>query len=391
VLRVLSQVLWGLQVVHRAGGLHRDVKGDNLLVEPEGRALLTDFGSSTWEGAAPITERLMAPGTHEYRSPEALRFQWKHWREKEARYEARPADDVYAMGVSMYRLVTGRYPPPGTDPGSREDCQLSPIPRRLLPQEFNKRVVPELAVLIERMMAAEPEARGEACEVAEAVEAVAEHAGEVADVPLWGPERPASAVVIVPVRRRRVSGSEEAVPRAVVVPAREALLSGADVHLVEAVAVPVPARAESRGYSRVLRPGLVAAATVLVGVGIGWMSHWPREQAPEVTQAAALDSGTAPDAGTRGLGDSTPTTRVASQRAPAALDARAIADDVPEQPLPGQRRAPCRGAGQVEINGGCWRLQANTPPPCDDVYEWKHACYGPVLERVHPRTSKKAR
>jgi eukaryotic-like serine/threonine-protein kinase len=392
VLRVLSQVLWGLQVVHRAGGLHRDVKGDNLLVEPEGRALLTDFGSSTWEGAAPITERMMAPGTHEYRSPEALRFQWKHWREKEARYEARPADDVYALGVSMYRLVTGRYPPPGTDPGSREDCQLAPIPQRLLPQEFNRRVVPEMAVLIERMMASEPEARGGACEVAEAVESAAEHVGEEADVPLWGPERSVAAGVIVPVRRRRMPGSEGAVSRAVVVPTREALLSGADEPWVEAVAVPVPARAASRRYSRVLRPGLVAAATILVGVGIGWMSHWPRKQAIATTWAGGPDSGTAPDAGTRGLGDSTPTTRVASQRAPVALDARVIGDDVPEQPLPGQRRAPCRGAGQVEINGGCWRRLSDAPPSCgEDAYEWKRACYYPVQERAQPRTSKKAR
>ena len=48
VLHVVAQVAWGLEVLHRAGGLHRDLKGDNILVEPEGRAFLTDFGSGTW-------------------------------------------------------------------------------------------------------------------------------------------------------------------------------------------------------------------------------------------------------------------------------------------------------------------------------------------------------
>ena len=47
VLRVLAQVARTLEVLHRGECLHRDVKGDNILVGPEGRAVLTDFGSGT--------------------------------------------------------------------------------------------------------------------------------------------------------------------------------------------------------------------------------------------------------------------------------------------------------------------------------------------------------
>ena len=144
VLRVVAQVAWGMEVVHRSGCLHRDVKGENILVEPEGRALLTDFGSGTWVGAPPLTERLMAPGTPEYRSPEAVRLLWEHWRAKGARYEARPADDLYALGVSLYRLVTGMYPPPGTDPAVRETPRRERHLPRLLPGELDLRVLPEL-------------------------------------------------------------------------------------------------------------------------------------------------------------------------------------------------------------------------------------------------------
>jgi hypothetical protein len=365
-LRVAAQVMWGLEALHRASGLHRDVKGDNILVEPEGRAVLTDFGSGTWAGAPPITEHLMAPGTQEYRSPEALRFQWKHWRDKEARYEACPADDLYALGVSMYRLVTGRYPPPGTDPAAREDALLAPLPPRILPQELNPQVMPEMGALIERLLAHEPEARAVARELAEAAERLAERAGPEADVPLLSPERP------VPTR-----------PVVVAVPA--GLPS-------TPVAKPVRARVESQGHSWALWSVAVVAALALVGVSIEWMGRWPRPEWHGGAWAESLDGGTPQDAGTSGLGDSTPTTQVSSQGEPGALDAKAIADEMPEEPLPGQKRAPCRGVGEVEINGGCWRRLADNPPHCgDDAYQWKQGCYYPAREKGRPRTSKNPR
>jgi serine/threonine protein kinase len=59
VLWVVAQIAWGLDAIHRINGLHRDVKGDNILVEPEGRAVLTDFGSVTWKGAPPLTDKVM--------------------------------------------------------------------------------------------------------------------------------------------------------------------------------------------------------------------------------------------------------------------------------------------------------------------------------------------
>ena len=206
VLQVLAQVAWALEVVHRAEGLHRDVRGDNILVEPEGRAVLVDFGSSTWVGASPLTETLMPPNTREYRSPEALRFQWAHLRDLEAHYQSRPEDDLYALGVCAYRLVTGEYPSPGTDPEARSNPYRSPPPRRLRPHALNSRVPPELEALIERLMAQEPEARGTARDNAEAAESAAEHSGPSAAVPLLSSGHPRSAsrpqtvpVALVPV------------------------------------------------------------------------------------------------------------------------------------------------------------------------------------------------
>ncbi|MDY7232182.1 serine/threonine protein kinase [Hyalangium rubrum] len=167
VLRVLAQVARALEATHGVGGLHRDVKGANVRVRPEdGRAMLLDFGAGDILGARPLTREVLPPGTAPYRSPEALRFQWLHWRKQGAHYEPSPTDDVYALGVTAYRLVTGSYPAPGVEP------------------EVGSFMYPELAGLIRQMLAEEPSARGSAARVATALEKAAETAGRRADLPM---------------------------------------------------------------------------------------------------------------------------------------------------------------------------------------------------------------
>lgn len=356
VLHVVAQVAWGLAVLHMAGGLHRDVKGDNILVEPEGRAFLMDFGSGTWAGAPPLTENLMPPGTREYRGPEAIRFQWSHLREREVHYEARTYDDLYALGVAAYRLVTGIYPPPGTDPEARLDPVWTPPPLREPAHVLNPRVVPELSALIERMLAAEPEARGLAREVAEAAEAAAERTGPEADVLLVGR------------RQSPVAGVEQASP--------------------ERENAPVRVLTESPGEIWRVRARLLGAAVglVLLMVAICWRSDSPR--APRFVQADELDEERKEDDGMAGVADASVTARVTSEDSSPVPEV--IAAQVPDEPLPGQIRAPCRRRGTVAINGGCWIPWLTLTPPCgEDAYEWKGACFWPIFGSARPPTSKK--
>jgi len=340
VLRVVAQLGWGLAVLHRGDCLHRDLKGDNILVEPEGRAVLTDFGSGTWKGAAPLTDRVLPPNTPEYRSPEALRFAWQHWSTKGACYQASPADDLYALGVALYRLLTRVYPPPGTEPEAwKEQAQDRCAPRQPAHQ-INARVVPELSALVERLLSKEPGARGTAPELAQAAEAAAEHLGPEADAAFWDSERSAAPI------------PEE--PQAHFVPWRNVLL---------------------------------LATLSLSVVGPCWMAPEWHPEPSKVTRAAAHDAGTAPDAGTRGLGEDAVTTRMEVQSLPAA--SKAISLDMPKNPLPGQRRPPCTRDWEEIIHGGCWVRVANKKPPCgDDTYQWQQACYDPAWDRSRPPTTQ---
>ncbi len=358
VLHALGRVAGALEILHQGECLHRDVKGDNILVDRTGRAVLMDYGSCTWAGAAPLTETLMPPNTPEYRSPEALRFQWAHWSEKEARYEARPTDDLYALGVTSYRLVTREYPPPGAVPAELEHHLQVPSPRRSPPQELNKRVVPELAVLIERMLAEEPEARGLARNAVEAAKLAAAGPRPELDVPLWEPAPPGDEFESFSFRMIPVSSSEP--PKA------------------EAVPVPVPVLTELRASSRTLQLRLLAAMVVLALVGIWWTGPASREKVPEVVRGAGLQSEEVPDLGNTGLGDGGVTARVEPQEGPTL--AKVIAKEVPKQPLPSQYRAPC-GRGEVEIRGGCWARSADLSPPCGErAYEWNGTCYWPLIK-----------
>ena len=196
-LRVLAEVARALEATHAVGGVHRDVKGENVLVRQEdGAALLMDFGSANYLGASVITRKPQPPGTPQYQSPEAQRFELEHARAPTARYKARPADDVYALGMMAYRLFTGRYPPPTLQLEPTEDggIRLKSVP--LVPPEKWVELSPELAALLRRMLSEAPSTRGSAGEVAQALEQAAERAGLQAAGAR--PPRPARMAVRVP-------------------------------------------------------------------------------------------------------------------------------------------------------------------------------------------------
>jgi eukaryotic-like serine/threonine-protein kinase len=97
--QVAREIAAGLAHAHQHGVVHRDLKPGNVLFDEEGRAKVADFGIAHIAGADTLTEEGMVVGTAAYISPEQV-----------ASGPATPATDVYAFGVLLYRLLTGRFP-----------------------------------------------------------------------------------------------------------------------------------------------------------------------------------------------------------------------------------------------------------------------------------------
>ena len=96
-LEMMAQILSGLAAAHRAGILHRDLKPDNVLLADDGRVKLGDFGLARAISAHTSTGDLV--GTIAYLSPELV-----------TRGLADARSDVYAAGILLYELLTGKQP-----------------------------------------------------------------------------------------------------------------------------------------------------------------------------------------------------------------------------------------------------------------------------------------
>jgi serine/threonine-protein kinase len=96
---LLAQAGDALAAAHAAGIVHRDVKPANLMVTPDGRIKITDFGIARAGDGAGITQTGTVMGTAQYLSPEQARGEL-----------ATPASDVYALGVVGFECLAGRRP-----------------------------------------------------------------------------------------------------------------------------------------------------------------------------------------------------------------------------------------------------------------------------------------
>lgn len=98
-LAITRQLALGLAAAHQRGVVHRDLKPANVLIDPDGNALITDFGVARSVGATGLTASGMVVGTPAYLSPEQA--------------QALPVDgrsDLYALGLMLYEMLSGTLP-----------------------------------------------------------------------------------------------------------------------------------------------------------------------------------------------------------------------------------------------------------------------------------------
>jgi serine/threonine protein kinase len=131
ILRVAGDVAHALQFAHAQGVIHRDLKPDNILIQSDGRAVLSDFGiARAVSGYVASTGVNMTIGTPQYLSPEQA--------------QGRPLDqrvDFYALGVTLFKAATGEVPFTSTDwfALARMHVEASPPSLRKKRPELSKR------------------------------------------------------------------------------------------------------------------------------------------------------------------------------------------------------------------------------------------------------------
>ena len=135
-----EQIARGLHAAHRAGMVHRDVKPQNVIVTPDGQARITDFGVAKSHLSTALTETGVSFGTVDYLSPEQAQGR-----------QATPRSDVYALGVVLYEMLTGKLPFDGASAvavAMKHVAEPPPSPRRL-----NPNIPPGLETLVLRALA----------------------------------------------------------------------------------------------------------------------------------------------------------------------------------------------------------------------------------------------
>jgi serine/threonine protein kinase len=157
-VRIILDVARTLGEVHGAGVFHRDLKPTNILIrETSERPVLIDFGIATLGGAVCLTETRLPPATEEFRAPEPLRF-WRENTDDTARYEHTITDELWALGVTFYWLLTDVYPfGDRTDEGAIAGLRERILTRRpIAPHLLNPRVPLAVSRLCMKMLAEWP-------------------------------------------------------------------------------------------------------------------------------------------------------------------------------------------------------------------------------------------
>ncbi len=120
VLDIVAQTASALQAAHNAGLVHRDIKPGNLLITPEGRVKITDFGIARIADQVPLTATGQVMGTVQYLSPEQA-----------SGHPASPTTDIYSLGIVAYEALAGRRPFTGESQVAIAMAQINEAPPEL--------------------------------------------------------------------------------------------------------------------------------------------------------------------------------------------------------------------------------------------------------------------
>jgi serine/threonine protein kinase len=138
----------GLQALHEVGIVHRDLKPSNIIIDPEGSAMLTDFGLAKGRAYTVLTKPGQVMGTLDYLAPELIKGS-----------PASPATDIYALGCTIYECVAGQAPFRDKEGIQVGLAHVAEPPPPL--ENFRDDLTPEFSGAVLSALAKEPEQRPE--------------------------------------------------------------------------------------------------------------------------------------------------------------------------------------------------------------------------------------
>ncbi|WP_442864184.1 serine/threonine-protein kinase [Arthrobacter sp. ATA002] len=219
-LSIIGQTATALAAAHKQGLVHRDVKPGNLLILPDGRVKITDFGIARLADQVPLTATGQVMGTAQYLAPEQATGQ-----------QATGSSDIYALGVIGYELLAGTRPFSGESQIAIALAQVNDTPPPL-PESIPLPV----RALIMSMLAKDP-----------------------ADRPA---DAEALARAVAAIRRGDIAAAEAAVPGMLL------FGGGGDTAVTDAVTAPVPTAGTSATRVVNTAPSTSALPTV-AGAAVG--------------------------------------------------------------------------------------------------------------------------
>ncbi|NUP75825.1 MAG: serine/threonine protein kinase, partial [Sinomonas sp.] len=156
-LNIMAQTARALAVAHARGLVHRDIKPGNLLITPDNRVKVTDFGIARLADQVPLTQTGQVMGTAQYLAPEQATGQ-----------QATGSSDIYSLGVIGYESLTGHRPFSGESQIAIALAQVNDAPPPLPEQ-----IPPPVRALLMSMLSKDPRNRpANAIKLAEAAEAI---------------------------------------------------------------------------------------------------------------------------------------------------------------------------------------------------------------------------
>jgi serine/threonine-protein kinase len=147
-INITLGILNALDYIHKNGVVHRDLKPENIMLDPQDNIKLIDFGIASQAGAKRLTYAgfTQALGSPDYISPEQV---------KGKRGDAR--SDLYAVGVMLYEMLSGKTPFSGPSPLAVMNDRL--INHPLPPREAEPSISPQLQEVLYRALEREPKNR----------------------------------------------------------------------------------------------------------------------------------------------------------------------------------------------------------------------------------------